>query len=63
LNRHLPTLVVTPRESRALFRRHRQVVLDQIRTVDRGRLVKRLGRLTAVQPTSVLEILAAMFAE
>lgn len=39
-----------------------QVVLDQIRAVDRERLVKRLGRLTAAQAASVLEKLAEMFA-
>jgi mRNA interferase MazF len=40
-----------------------QVVLDQIRTVDRSRLVKRLGKLTGAQFASVLAVLAAMFAE
>jgi mRNA interferase MazF len=39
-----------------------QVVLDQIRTVDRIRLVKKLGRLDASTSTTVLEILNEMFA-
>jgi len=40
-----------------------QIVLDQIRTVDRGRLVKKLGKLTESQASATLEVLAAMFGE
>jgi mRNA interferase MazF len=39
------------------------IVLDQIRTVDRVRLVKRLGRLTAAQAAAVLAGAGAMFVE
>ncbi len=39
-----------------------QVVLDQIRTVDRRRLVKRLGRLTSTSAATVLQVLQEMFA-
>lgn len=39
-----------------------QVVLDQIRTVDKVRLVKRLGRLGEVAQEEVLAKLAEMFA-
>lgn len=39
------------------------VVLDQLRTVDRGRLIKQLGRLDAKTCASVLEVLREMFAE
>jgi mRNA interferase MazF len=38
-----------------------QVVLDQIRTVDRSRLIKRLGRINAGTATDVLDVLRAMF--
>ena len=38
-----------------------QIVLDQIRTVDRIRLVKRLGRMTGSVPYAVLEFLREMF--
>jgi mRNA interferase MazF len=38
-----------------------QVALDQIRTVDRSRLVKRLGRINAGTATNVLGILREMF--
>ncbi len=39
-----------------------QIVLDQIRTVDRMRLVKKLGRLDGKTSARVLDILQAMFA-
>ena len=37
------------------------VALDQLRTVDSERLVKRLGRLSSTTMTEVLEILEEMF--
>ena len=39
-----------------------QVVLDQIRTVDRARLVRRLGRLDRRTSAKVLDVLQEMFA-
>jgi mRNA interferase MazF len=39
-----------------------QVVLDQIRTVDRTRLVKRLGRIDAKTAAAVLVVLQELFA-
>ena len=39
-----------------------QVVLDQIRTVDGSRLVRRLGRLDRKACESVLNVLSEMFA-
>jgi mRNA interferase MazF len=38
-----------------------QVVLDQIRTVDRARLVKKLGRLDRETSASLLDVLQEMF--
>jgi mRNA interferase MazF len=73
LNRHLRTVLVAPMttgghaypwrlpcrfQQRAGF-----VVLDQLRTVDRGRLVSRLGRLSVATVTAVLERLQEMFAQ
>jgi mRNA interferase MazF len=40
-----------------------QVVLDQLRTVDRARLVSRLGRIDEPTQAAVLRVLAQMFAE
>jgi mRNA interferase MazF len=39
-----------------------QVVLDQIRTVDQSRLVKKLGKIDAKTAAAVLEVLQEMFA-
>jgi mRNA interferase MazF len=39
-----------------------RVVLDQLRTVDRARLVKKLGRLDAKTSAIVLDVLREMFA-
>ena len=40
-----------------------QVVLDQIRTVDKSRLVQKLGRIDKDTRTEVLVTIAEMFAE
>ena len=39
-----------------------EIALDQIRTVDKTRLVKRLGKIDQSAATEVLETLAEMFA-
>src|SRR5437588_5440164 len=72
MNRHIRTVIVAPmttagsvypsRVPCAFRGRRGLIVLDQIRTVDRGRLAKRLGKLTQSQATGVLDVLAAMFA-
>lgn len=38
------------------------IVLDQIRTVDKNRLVKRLGKIDETTEEQVLALLAEMFA-
>jgi mRNA interferase MazF len=38
------------------------VVLDQIRTVDQSRLIKKLGKIDAKTATAVLDVLQEMFA-
>jgi mRNA interferase MazF len=73
LNRYLRTVVVAPMttagqaypwrvackfQNRAGF-----VALDQLRTVDSERLVKRLGRLSRSATTEVLDTLQEMFTE
>ncbi|MBE9175463.1 type II toxin-antitoxin system PemK/MazF family toxin [Synechocystis salina LEGE 06155] len=40
-----------------------QIILDQVRTVDKTRLVKKLGLLDADTQSKVLAVLAEMFAE
>jgi mRNA interferase MazF len=39
------------------------IVLDQLRTVDKSRLIKRLGRISAATQKRVLRVLAELFAE
>ncbi len=39
-----------------------QVVLDQIRTVDRSRLIRRLGKIDGKTAAAVLDVLQEMFA-
>ena len=73
LNAHLRTVIVAPMTTggraypwriRCRFqRRSGYVVLDQLRTVDRERLVKRLGALSPETVTEVLDGLQEMFAE
>ena len=72
LNEHLPTVLVAPLTSSARTRfcrvpcrfrgRSGHVVLDQIRTVDRARLLRRLGRLSAPTIARSLAVLQEMFA-
>lgn len=72
LNAHLRTLIVAPLTTGGrsyAFRvpcrfaaKSGQVVLDQLRTVDRERLVRRLGRLGPGTLSTVLARLQEMFA-
>jgi len=72
MNRSLQTVIVAPMTtkgrsypSRVACRfqgRDGQVVLDQLRTVDRVRLVRKLGRLDRKASAVVLDVLQEMFA-
>jgi mRNA interferase MazF len=72
MNDHLRTVIVAPMTTGsrpAHFRipltfqgQQGLIVLDQIRTLDRARLVKRLGALRPVTLASTLQTLQAMFA-
>jgi mRNA interferase MazF len=73
MNRHIGTVIIAPMTTKGqpyptrvacTFQGKRgHVVLDQIRTVDRIRLVKRLGVLSSASATAVLAALAEIFAE
>ena len=72
MNRHLKTVIVAPLTTRGHAYPTRvpcqfqgkkgQIVLDQIRSLDRSRLVKRLGVLAPATSRKVLEALATLFA-
>ena len=72
MNRHIRTAIVAPmttkgrpyptRVSCRFKGKSGQVVLDQIRTVDRDRLVKKVGRIDRRAAEAVLQVLLEMFA-
>lgn len=72
MNRHIDTVIVAPMTTKSRpyptrvpvrFRRKTgQIVLDQIRTVDTSRLVKRLGTIDPHTADQVLSLLAELFA-
>ena len=71
MNRHLGTVIIAPMTTKGLDYPSRvactfqgktgKVVLDQIRAVDKGRLVQRLGSLGGVGRKRTVEVLAEMF--
>ncbi len=73
MNRHIATVIIAPMttKSRAyptripcqLQGKAGQIILDQIRTVDKTRLVKKLGQISLSEQKIVLDTLAEMFAE
>ena len=72
MNRHIGTVIVAPMTTRGRAYATRvhcvfqgksgQIVLDQIRTVDKARFVRRLGRISKTEQRAVLAVLAEMFA-
>ncbi len=73
MNHHINTVIVAPMTTKGrdyptripLTFQHKkgQIVLDQIRTVDKTRLTKRLGKLDKNTAARVLTVLHEMFAE
>jgi mRNA interferase MazF len=73
LNQHLRTVIVAPMTSKGFVAPFRVpathagtkglIVLDQLRTVDKIRLVKRLGAVNAKTLSTVLITLQEVFAE
>ncbi len=73
MNRHLGKVLVAPMTTNAHAYPTRvacrfqaktgEIVLDQIRAVDRTRLVRRLGRINPATRDDVLAVLAEMFAK
>jgi len=73
MNLHIATVIVAPMTTKGQTYPTRiacqfqgkdgQIVLDQIRTVDKTRLVKLLGQISEDEQKSVLDTLAEMFAD
>ncbi|MBA4380251.1 MAG: transcriptional regulator [Anaerolinea sp.] len=73
INRHIATVIVAPMTSQGqpyptrvachFEGKDGQIVLDQIRTVDKTRLVNKLGRISQSTQGAVLALLAELFAE
>ena len=72
MNHHIRTLIVAPMTTKGKpyptrvkckFRgKSGLIVLDQIRTIDANRIVKRLGRINKQTEVKVLDLLGEMFA-
>lgn len=73
MNRHIATAIMAPMTTKGRPYPTRvpcrfqgkagQIVLDQLRTVDKARLVTKLGQIGIQAQQATLAILAAMFAE
>ena len=73
MNRFIATVIVAPMTTKGRSYPTRvackfqgkegQIVLDQIRTVDKSRLVRKLGRVNKATQARVLATLVEMFAE
>jgi len=72
MNQHIATVIVAPmttsgrpyptRVACRLQGKDGQIVLDQVRTTDKTRLLRKLGQISKSTQTKVLDTLAEMFA-
>ncbi len=72
MNHHIATVIIAPMTTRGRSYPTRvactfqgkqgQIVIDQIRTVDKSRLVKKLGAISKQAQQKVLDVLAELFA-
>ncbi len=72
MNRHIATVIIAPmttvirnyptRVNCEFEGKKGQIVLDQIRTVDKARLIRRLGKLETETQSQVLDVLSKLFA-
>jgi mRNA interferase MazF len=71
MNRYIQTVIIAPMTTRgrqsptqiacAFQRKQGHIVLDQIRTVDKARLIRKLGRIDNQTQSEVLSVLQDMF--
>ena len=72
MNRHIRTVIVAPMTTKGqpyptrvhcrFAGKDGQIAVDQLRTVDRSRLVKRVGKIQTATQHQLLAILAELFA-
>lgn len=72
INRNIGTVIIAPMTTKGRAYPTRvavrfqgkdgQIVLDQLRTIDKRRLVKKLGAISGPTPVKVLNALASLFA-
>ena len=72
MNRHIRTVIVAPmttagkdyptRVSCEFQRKKGQIVLDQVRTIDKSRLIKKIGTVDPQVQAEVISTLQSMFA-
>ncbi len=72
MNRHIRTVIIAPmttagknyptRISCKFKKKKGQIVLDQIRTIDRTRLIKKLGSIDPDTQSEVISVLQRLFA-
>ena len=73
MNDHIATVIVAPMTTKGhdyptrvnchFEGKEGQIVLDQIRTIDKIRLVKKLGKISASIQKEVIAVLMEMFAD
>ncbi|MFH2041575.1 MAG: type II toxin-antitoxin system PemK/MazF family toxin [Acidobacteriota bacterium] len=71
MNRHIRTVIIAPMTTAAkkyptrvnlkFQEKQGQIVLDQLRTIDKNRLLKKIGRINDDAASKTLEILVQMF--
>lgn len=73
MNNFLATIIIAPMTTKNreyptrvpvnFLAKQGEVVLDQIRTVDRNRLIKKLGTISKSEARAVLDVLQKLFAD
>ena len=73
MNRYIATVIIAPMTTKGKVYPTRvvcqfqgkdgQIILDQIRTIDKTRLIEKLGQISQNEQRIVLDTLAEMFAE
>jgi len=71
MNHNISTIIIAPMTSKGrdyptrvkcnFHDKEGQLVLDQIRTVDKSRLLKKLGQLSVIEQNNVISVLQEMF--